>query len=77
VPQGRTLQDLVPRSDAWQWRVHHDPARDPRRILRGEGVAHHVADVVGDEVGGLDLEPVEHARDIVALRLLVVTAVGM
>jgi hypothetical protein len=60
-----------------QRRVHDDPARDLRRILRGEGVAHHVADVVGDQLGLVDPEPVEDARHVVALRFLVVAALGM
>jgi hypothetical protein len=40
-------------------------------------VAHHVADVVGDEVRPVDLELVEQARHVVALGFLVVAALGM
>ena len=43
-------------------------------VLRGEGVADHVTDVVGDECYALDLERIENAGDVVALRFLVVAA---
>jgi hypothetical protein len=42
--------------------------------LRGEGIADHVADVVGDESCAADLQPVQHLRDVVRLRCLVVAA---
>jgi hypothetical protein len=77
MPEQGAFQNLVPRSDAGQWGIHDRPARDPCRILGGEGVAHHVADVMGDELGPVDGETVEHAGDILALRLLVVAAGGM
>jgi hypothetical protein len=38
--------------------------------LRSEGVAHHVADIMGDKIGLLDLEFVKNTRDIAALRFL-------
>ncbi len=46
-------------------------------MLRGKSVAHHVADVVSDEVRPVDPEPVEKARHVLALRFLVVAACGM
>ena len=36
VPQQRALQDLVPRADARQRRIHGHPSRDPLGILRGK-----------------------------------------
>jgi hypothetical protein len=41
-------------------------------IFRGKRIPNHVAYIVRDQVGLIDLECVEHAGDIVALRLLVV-----
>jgi hypothetical protein len=46
-------------------------------VLRGEGVANHVTDVVSDECCALDLERIEDARDVAALRFLVVAAGGL
>ena len=40
-------------------------------------IADHVADVVGDEIGAVDLERIEHAGDVAGLRLLVVAAGGL
>ena len=51
MPQQRAFEDLVPRPDAGQRRVDHHPFGDAVGILRGERVADHVADVVGDEIG--------------------------
>ena len=39
MPQQRVLEDLVPRADAWHRRIHHDEARDARRVLRGERIS--------------------------------------
>ena len=47
------------------------------RVLGGEGVADHVADVVRDDVGLLDVKRVQHGGDIAGLGLLVVAAGGM
>ena len=41
-------------------------------VLGGEGIAHHVADIVGDEIDLADLQVVQHARNVVSLGLLVV-----
>ena len=68
---------LVPVADARQRRVHHDPARDAARKLRRERVADHVADVVRDEIGLLDLQMIEHAGDVERLVLLRVARVRM
>jgi hypothetical protein len=61
--------DLIPGPDAGERSVHGDPARDALRVERGEGLADHVADVVGDEIGFPDVEVVEHAGDIAGLGL--------
>ena len=53
-------------ADPRQRRVHDDPPGDPLGKLGGEGVAHHVADVVGHEGGLVDAETVEQARDVPA-----------
>ena len=77
VPQQRVLQDFLPRADAGQRRVDEDEARHTLRMLDGKGVADHVADIVGDEIGAVDLQRVEHAGDIAGLGLLVVAALGL
>ena len=77
MPQQRVLEDLLPRPDAGQRRIDQHEARDPLRMLRREGVADHVADVVRDEVGALDLQRIEHAGDVAGLRLLVEAASGL
>jgi hypothetical protein len=74
VPQQGVLEDLLPGADARQRRVDQHEAMDAIAMLGGEGVADHVADVVGDQVGLGDLQGVEHARHVLPLRLLVVAA---
>jgi hypothetical protein len=76
VPQQRALEHLFPGPDARQRRIHDDEAGDPLRVLRREGVADHVAEVVGDEVGLVDPQRVQDAGDVVSLRLLVVAVGG-
>jgi len=71
------FQNLVPRPDAGERRIDDDPFGDAGRILRGERIADHVADVVGDEIGLVDLERVHHPGDVGALRLLVVAALRL
>jgi hypothetical protein len=39
-------------------------------MLRGEGVTDHIADVMGDEIGCIDLETIEDPCDVVALGFL-------
>ena len=76
MPERARADDLVPGPDPGQRRVHDHEAGDPPRKLRREGVADHVADVVGDEVGPVDRERIEDARDVPPLGLLVVAALG-
>jgi hypothetical protein len=76
VPEGVAPGDLLPGPDAWERRVDDDEPLDPPGVLRGERVAHHVADVVGDQINRPEFQCVEHAGDVVALRLLVVAAGG-
>ena len=77
MPEQRAADDVVPITDAGQRRIDHDPAGNAVAILRREGVAHHVADVVGDEVGFLDFQMVENARNVDGLIFLRVARVGM
>ena len=60
-----------------QRRIDHDPARDTLGILCGQRVTHHVADVVGDEIGLLDFQMVHYSRDVGRLVYLCVARVGM
>ena len=48
-----------PRSDAGQRRIHQHEPRHPLRVLDGEGVADHVADVVGHQHRAIDLERIQ------------------
>lgn len=48
-----------------------------RRILRGERVADHIADIVSDEADFIDSQPVENSSEIAPLLYLPVTTVGM
>ena len=59
---------------ARQRRVDRHKTGHAVAVLRGEGVADHVADVVGDEGGSLDLERIENACNVAGLRFLVVAA---
>ena len=77
MPDDRVAQQVVPGADTGERRVHHDPAAHAIAILRGDRVAHHVADVVRDQRSGRDAEVVQHGRDVGRLRLLVVAACGM
>ena len=75
VPESVILDDVVPRPDAGKRCIDQDESSHAIRVLGRERIADHVADVVRHEVDLRDLERVEHAGDVVALRLLVV-AVG-
>ena len=77
MPEQRIEQNLVPVADARQRRIDHHPFGDARGILRRQRIAHHVADIVGDEVGLLDLQRIHHAGDVQRLVLLGVAGVGM
>src|SRR3546814_11746098 len=54
VPQQGTLDDVVPIADAWEGCVDGDPPCNPLWILRRQGIADHVADVVRNEIRLLD-----------------------
>ena len=56
MPQRRAEDDLIPVADAWQRRIHHDPAGHAIGKLRRERIAYHVADIVRDKIGLLDLQ---------------------
>ena len=55
VPQQRILENLVPGAHPRQGSIDQDEPSDPLRMLHGEGIAHHVTDVVSDETGAFDL----------------------
>ena len=76
MPQERALQYFLPRSDPRQRCVHQGEPGYPVRVLGGERVSDHIADVVGDEVHPFNPERVENASDILALCLLVVSTGG-
>ena len=71
MPQQRVLQDLLPRADPRQRRIDQHETLDPLGMLGGKGEAHHVADVVRDEIDLLDPERGKHARHVASLGLLV------
>lgn len=70
----RVLENLFPWAHARQRRVDDHKARNAVAVLRSEGIADHVADVVRNEGGSLDFECIEDTGDVVPLRFLVVTA---
>ena len=76
MPQEWALEYFLPRSDPGQRCVHQDEPGYPVRVLGGERVSDHVADVVRDEVRPFNPERVENASHIPALCLLVVSTGG-
>jgi len=76
MPEQRVLQDLVPRSDAGNRRVHQDEAGDALGMMRRQAEGDHVADVVGDHIGARYLERVHHPGDVFGLVLLVEALLG-
>ena len=70
MPQQRVLEDFLPRAHARQRGVDEDKARHAVAMLRGEGVTHHVADVVGHQRCGFDVKRVQYAGNVAALRFL-------
>ncbi len=77
MPGLRVAELRRPIADARQGRIDDDPARDAGGILRRQRIADHVADVVRDEIGLVDLQTVEHAGNVDRLVLLRVAGVGM
>ena len=73
VPDLGRAFDGLPVADARQRSVDYSPTCDARGILRGERVAHHVPNVVGNQIAFLDLQIVQHTRDIHGLILLFVS----
>jgi hypothetical protein len=68
APMASTFVASLPFAAKRPW----PPARDA--LGGGKGIADHVADVVGDKIGLLDAEAVEHARDVAGLGLLAVAS---
>ena len=54
MPQNRALDDLVPWPDTRERSVHQDETADAVGVLRSEGIAHHVADVMRHKIGFVD-----------------------
>src|SRR3954463_16692499 len=77
MPEQGTLDDVLPVANARQRRVDYHPPRDPVRILGGESVADHVTDVVGYQIGLVDLEAIENASEVSGLVHLRITGLGM
>jgi hypothetical protein len=77
VPSLRMFQLAVPVADPRQWHVHHDPFCYALWKLCRKGVAHHVADVVGNEGDFLQPKLIENDGEVPSLRDLFVTALGM
>ncbi len=78
MPGLRIHQLLLPDiADAGQGRIDHGPTAHAIRVLRCEGVPDHVADVVRDQGDRVDLQMIEHLRQILSLGLLVVTGFRM
>jgi hypothetical protein len=77
VPEQRVLEDLLPRPDAGDGCIDQDEARHAAWILRRQGIADHVADIVGDKVDLVDAQRIEHARHVDALCLLVKASRGL
>ena len=50
VPGFAILQLLVPMANAWKRRVHNHPTRHPFAVLGSEGIADHIAEVVGHKL---------------------------
>ena len=75
MPQHRTFQYFVPRPNTRQRRIDDSPAGNAIGVLRGKRVTDHVADIMRDEIGFLDVEPVHLAGDVLRLRFFVVTGV--
>ena len=76
MPERPAADDLLPRADAGQRRVHDGEAGDPLRVLRRQRIADHVADVVGDQRRPRDAERIEQPGHVLPLGLLVVAALG-
>ena len=77
MPRGWASDDLVPGADPWDGGIHHHPASDAIRMLRSEGVNHHVADIMGDKVGLLNIELVKNTPGVTSLCLLIIAIFGM
>jgi hypothetical protein len=73
MPGLRVLQLIVPVADSGQGCIHDHPFRDALRIERGECVAHHIADVVGDESGVPDVQTIQDRGEVVRLSDFFVT----
>ncbi len=64
MPDLRTANNVLPIADAGERGIDDNPAGDMSWVLRSQCVAHHVADIMGKQVGLPNLEVVQHAGDI-------------
>src|SRR5437870_3917522 len=74
VPNSRVQENLIPRLDSWNRRIHYYQPLDLIRIHCSVGVSHHVADVMCDNQGLVIPQPGYDGTNVFRLRLLVVPA---
>ena len=67
MPQQRTFQDIVPRADTRDRRIHHHKPAGALGVTFGKGKGDHVSDVVPDDVGAFHIKRVQNAGDILGL----------
>ena len=77
MPEQRVLENLLPRADTRQGGIDQRKTGDAVAMESGKGVPNHVAYIVGDERGPFDLQHVEDASNVPALRFLIVAAGGL
>ena len=77
MPQQWAARDLLPGANTRQRGVYHDKPHDALGKLRGERIPHHVADVMGDDIGFLNPQSVQNPSDIAPLRRFVIAALGV
>jgi hypothetical protein len=70
VPEQRVLEDFFPGTDAGHRRVDQHEAGYALGLLRGQGEADHVADVVRDQIVAVDLQRGQHGGDVARPRFL-------
>src|SRR3984957_20129682 len=64
VPQQWAANDIVPVAYAGKRSVDRNPAANARGVLNRQGIADHVSDVVGDEIGLLHLKGIHYPDNV-------------
>ena len=64
MPKERALENLLPRANAWDWRIDYDQLSDPVWVFFCQGERDHVADIMGNHVGPLDHESIEDIGNV-------------